>query len=375
MRRSSLALVAALLCYVLSPSQARAAGPAPAGAAQGLRIVVVEGEDAVNIIQQRTAVAPIVEVRDRNDQPVAGAVVSFAIRGGRATFNGARALTVTTNAAGRAVAAGLTPTGAGPLQISASAAFQGQTAAVTIAQTNVATAAQAAAASAAGTGGAGTSGAAGGVGAGAAGGAASGAGAAAGTGAAATGAATAGGISATTIGIVGAAVAGGAVAVKQVAGGSSGSTVLKGSYTAQSAAVNTPVSPGPGGCTRTFAVQGALTFDYVDNGGTIQGDFDDESTFTVSATTCGGEPVGTQQNRGFSLRVTGTAASLSGSGQRSSAPGPGIVSFETFQFNGSLTGGVLSGTYATTERLNLVDPVSKLDFVSNAGFTVSVALR
>lgn len=62
--------------------------------------MVLEGEDAVNVIQQRTAVAPVVEVRDRNDQPVAGAVVSFAIRGGRATFNGARTLSVATNAAG-----------------------------------------------------------------------------------------------------------------------------------------------------------------------------------------------------------------------------------------------------------------------------------
>ncbi len=67
----------------------------------GLRIVVIEGEDAVNIIQQKTAVAPIVEVRDRNDQPVAGAIVRFAIHGGRATFGGAQTLTVTTNAVGR----------------------------------------------------------------------------------------------------------------------------------------------------------------------------------------------------------------------------------------------------------------------------------
>ncbi len=96
--------------------------------APGLKIVVVEGEDAVNIIQQKTAVAPIVEVRDRNDQPVAGAIVRFAVQGGRATFGGAQTLTVTTNAVGQAVATGLTPTASGALQISATAAFQGQTA-------------------------------------------------------------------------------------------------------------------------------------------------------------------------------------------------------------------------------------------------------
>ena len=40
-----------------------------------LRIVVIAGEGSVNIVQQKTAVAPIVEVRDRNDLPVAGATV------------------------------------------------------------------------------------------------------------------------------------------------------------------------------------------------------------------------------------------------------------------------------------------------------------
>ena len=43
----------------------------PSGA---LRIVVIEGEDAVNVIQQKTAVAPVVEVRDQNGLPVPGAV-------------------------------------------------------------------------------------------------------------------------------------------------------------------------------------------------------------------------------------------------------------------------------------------------------------
>jgi hypothetical protein len=115
-----------------------------------LKIVVVEGEGAVNIIQQKTAVAPVIEVRDRNDQPVSGAIVRFAIQKGRATFNGARTLSVTTDALGRATATGLTPIGNGPLHIATSAAFQGQTAAITIVQTNVLTAAQASAAAAGG---------------------------------------------------------------------------------------------------------------------------------------------------------------------------------------------------------------------------------
>src|ERR1044072_6263503 len=115
-----------------------------------LKIVVIEGEGAVNIIQQKTAVAPMIEVRDRNDQPVAGATVNFVVRAGRATFSGARTLTVTTSAGSGAAAAGFTPTGSGALQIGAPATFQGQRAtAVTIAQTNVMTAAEAAAVSSA----------------------------------------------------------------------------------------------------------------------------------------------------------------------------------------------------------------------------------
>ena len=124
-----------------------------------LRIVVIAGEDAINVVQQKTAVAPVIEVRDRNDQPVAGAVVTFAVRSGRATLSGSRTLTVTTNATGRAVASGLMPTGAGAVKISAAAAFQGQSVAVTIVQTNVMTAAQAAAISSAGASGAGAGGA------------------------------------------------------------------------------------------------------------------------------------------------------------------------------------------------------------------------
>jgi len=141
--------------------RARLTDPAPQTApAAALKIVVVEGEGAVNIIQQKTAVAPVIEVRDRNDQPVSGALVRFAISKGRATFNGARTLTATTDALGRATATGLAPTGSGPLQIAASAAFQGQTVAVTIAQTTVATAAEAssvAAGTSAATGGGGLS--------------------------------------------------------------------------------------------------------------------------------------------------------------------------------------------------------------------------
>jgi len=117
-------------------------GPAQGG---GLKIVVIEGEDAVNIVDKKTAVKPVVEVRDRNDLPVAGAAVTFTVGGKGATFaRGAQTLTATTNAAGRAAVTTLNPVGSGAVQINVQATFQGQTATATITQTNYASAAAAA---------------------------------------------------------------------------------------------------------------------------------------------------------------------------------------------------------------------------------------
>src|SRR5262249_16311507 len=101
--------------------RARLTDPAPQTAPTApLQIVVVEGEGAVNIMQLKTAVAPVIEVRDRNDQPVSGVLVKFAIQKGKASFDGSRTLSVTTNTAGRATAAGLSASGRGALQIAAS---------------------------------------------------------------------------------------------------------------------------------------------------------------------------------------------------------------------------------------------------------------
>jgi PKD repeat protein len=110
-----------------------------------LRIIVLEGEDAVNLIDKKTAVKPTVEVRDRNDLPVAGALVRFAIRGRAAAFNsGVRELSLTTDTIGRATVSELTPLGKGAVEIQVNASYQGQTAAATIHQTNFVNAAQAA---------------------------------------------------------------------------------------------------------------------------------------------------------------------------------------------------------------------------------------
>ena len=110
-----------------------------------LRIEVLQGEEGVNIIKQKTAVQPVVQVRDQNNLPVAGATVIFLLptSGASGTFvGGGNVATVVTDAAGRASAA-LNPNNvAGPLKITVNASFQGQTATTTIAQTNVVSAGQ-----------------------------------------------------------------------------------------------------------------------------------------------------------------------------------------------------------------------------------------
>lgn len=118
-----------------------------------LTIKVLEGEDGVNIIQKNTAVKPVVEVRDRNNLPVAGATVVFILpdSGPSAAFaDGSRVLTVRTNSAGRASASSMHPVGMGAFNIGVTASLENQVVTATIAQTNFATIAAANAATASG---------------------------------------------------------------------------------------------------------------------------------------------------------------------------------------------------------------------------------
>jgi hypothetical protein len=105
-------------------------------------IVVLEGEGVINDIKQRVNRAPLVEVRDDNNKPVAGASVVFFLpnQGPSGTFaNGSKTLTLTTDSQGRASAAGIRPNNqTGKLEIHVSASYQGQTATAVITQSNVA---------------------------------------------------------------------------------------------------------------------------------------------------------------------------------------------------------------------------------------------
>jgi hypothetical protein len=120
----------------------------------GLHIQILEGDRGVNIIKRKTAVAPVVEVRDRNNLPVAGAVVTFTAPndGPSIVFlNGSRSITVVSEADGRATTVGLKPLNEGSFQISVSATSDSQTAAASFQMTNVLTPAAAAGVAGAGT--------------------------------------------------------------------------------------------------------------------------------------------------------------------------------------------------------------------------------
>src|SRR5579859_3377872 len=107
------AVLAIALGMPISPAAAQDTG-------LKLNLVVVEGDGAINNIRQRTAREPIVQVEDENHKPIAGAAVVFLLpdQGASGVFaNGARTLTVTTDAQGRAVAHGFHPNGvSGKLQ-------------------------------------------------------------------------------------------------------------------------------------------------------------------------------------------------------------------------------------------------------------------
>jgi hypothetical protein len=133
---------------------AQGASVTPGPNAPDLQIVILEGEDGVNVIKKKTAVKPVVQVRDKNKAPgaaliaagVAGAVVLFVLPENGATGkfpNGARWAQVTTDADGRAVAPEIRPIGKGALKIEIRASYQGQTITRSITQTNFATVAQA----------------------------------------------------------------------------------------------------------------------------------------------------------------------------------------------------------------------------------------
>ena len=109
--------------------------------AGNLKIVIVEGEGAKNSIRTRSAIQPVVEVRDEADKPVPGAEVVFQLpaAGPGGVFNGwMRTQTVKTNAEGRAAASGFTPNEEeGRFNIRVTATHANSTGSAVISQANI----------------------------------------------------------------------------------------------------------------------------------------------------------------------------------------------------------------------------------------------
>jgi hypothetical protein len=140
-RPAGQALAASFLTVALAAAPQQAEAPK-------LKIVIVEGEGAINNIKQRVAGAAIVRVEDENDRPVAGALVTFLLPNngpGAAFADGSHTLTVTTNEQGLAVARSIRPNSLeGQFQIQVTASHMGATARAAIVQTNAPAAAAAA---------------------------------------------------------------------------------------------------------------------------------------------------------------------------------------------------------------------------------------
>ena len=105
-----------------------------------LKIIVVQGEGALNNIRTRFAAPLIVEVRDTADKPVAGAEVVFQLppAGPGGVFNGwMRTQTARTNAEGRAETNGFTPNDeAGRFNIKVTATSGNKSSSAIVSQTN-----------------------------------------------------------------------------------------------------------------------------------------------------------------------------------------------------------------------------------------------
>jgi hypothetical protein len=104
-----------------------------------LNIVIVEGDGAINNIQERVAREVIVQVNDENNKPLSGALVTFALPTGgpSGTFTGGTNIfSAVTDASGR-VSTSFTPNNvSGFYRVNINASLKGQTTTRTISQSN-----------------------------------------------------------------------------------------------------------------------------------------------------------------------------------------------------------------------------------------------
>jgi len=114
-----------------------AAQPPPVPA---LKVVVLEGNGAINNIRLHRAKDPVVQVMDDQDRPIPDATVTLTLPAtgpSGAFLDGAKTLVAHTDKEGKAYGRGLQPNGAaGQFQIAVTASYQGQVAQTAISQTN-----------------------------------------------------------------------------------------------------------------------------------------------------------------------------------------------------------------------------------------------
>jgi hypothetical protein len=105
-----------------------------------IKIVIQEGQGAINNIHEHRAKEPVVQVLHEDGEPIAGASVIFQLPDdgpGGAFADNAKMLSVQTDDKGQAIAHGLRPnTIAGKFQIRVTASFHGQTASALVSQIN-----------------------------------------------------------------------------------------------------------------------------------------------------------------------------------------------------------------------------------------------
>lgn len=123
------------------------AQPAAQSPKTALKIVVLQGDNATNDVKSRTAVEPVVEVRDQQDFPVRNATVTFQLPSfGPSGFFPDQNLTfkTITNAQGQAAATGLVPNSeAGRFTIKVTAMADDRIVSISIQQRNASDAAAA----------------------------------------------------------------------------------------------------------------------------------------------------------------------------------------------------------------------------------------
>ncbi|MGD1073250.1 MAG: hypothetical protein ABSB15_24315 [Bryobacteraceae bacterium] len=108
-------------------------------AGTSLIVGILEGDKAVNSLPLLRMVAPVVEIRDRNDFPVEGATVVFTLpaSGPGGTFaGGGTSFTTRSDARGQAAAPAIVPRLVGKFEIKVSATLGTRTGEAVITQTN-----------------------------------------------------------------------------------------------------------------------------------------------------------------------------------------------------------------------------------------------